>query len=104
MNVNSLNNYYQSELANKINTQVTELISLITLTLNIHLNIGQSLTMSSSQSFMSLETISIDSLENKIIQQVGNAQFQMPSNLSFSTSNRSSISLRVCFLSNTDMF
>ena len=80
-------------MANQISFQTTETLSLLTSALNIHLNIGQNLTMNTSSVFMSLETISIESLSNKIIQQVGNAQISLPSNMN----NDQTISLRVCF-------
>ena len=64
----------------KLMNQVKETISLLTSALNIHLNIGQNLTMNTSSIFMSLETISIESLSNKFIQPIGNAQIHIPSN------------------------
>jgi hypothetical protein len=93
----SRNIYYQKQLANELNIQVTEMISLITSSLNIYLNIGQNLTMNTSQAFMSLETISIESLSNKIVKQVGNAQMHIPSDFVLNTTNNLSISLRVSF-------
>jgi hypothetical protein len=89
------NVYYQKQTANQINQQTNETISLLTSALNIHLNIRQSLTMNTSSVFMSLETISINSLSNKVIQQVGNAQIYLPSNI---TNDDQTVSLRVCFL------
>jgi hypothetical protein len=83
-------------MATQINSQVTETISLITSALNIHLNIGQNLTMNTSSVFLSIETTSIISLSNKIIRQVGNAQMHIPSSFTLSTNNNTSISLRVC--------
>ncbi|CAF4724389.1 unnamed protein product, partial [Rotaria sp. Silwood2] len=49
-----------------------EIISLLTSSLNIHLNLGQNLLINTSETFMSLETISIESLSNRIVEQVGN--------------------------------
>jgi hypothetical protein len=83
-------------MATKINSQVTETISLITSALNIHLNIGQNFTMNTSSVFLSIETTSITSLSNKIIQQVGDAQMHIPSSFNLSTNDNTSISLRVC--------
>ncbi|CAF4003433.1 unnamed protein product [Adineta steineri] len=88
------NIYYQKQLANQINSQVTQMISLLTSSLNIHLNIGQSSLMNTSQSFVSLETISIQSLKNKLVKQVENAQFNIPSDFILNTTSNSSISLR----------
>jgi hypothetical protein len=75
-------------------------MSLLTSALNIDLNIGQNLTMNTSSIFMSLEIISIKSLSNKMIQPVGNAQIQLPSNLNSDFDNDQTISLRVCSISN----
>ena len=92
------NLYYQQQTADEINEQTKETISILTSTLNIHLNIGQNQLMNTSSVFLSLETISIESLQNKIIQQVGNAQIQLPSNINSNINNDQTISLRVCFL------
>jgi hypothetical protein len=54
------------------------MISSLTSALNIHLNIGQNSTLNTSAAFMSLETLSIQLLSNKQIQQVGNAQIHLP--------------------------
>ncbi|CAF4165711.1 unnamed protein product, partial [Adineta steineri] len=88
------NIYYQKQLANQINSQVTQIISLLTSSLNIHLNIGQSSLMNTSQSFVSLETISIQSLKDRLVKQVQNAQFHIPSSFILNTTSNSSISLR----------
>jgi hypothetical protein len=91
------NIYYQKQTANQIINQVTEITSLITSALNIHLNIGQNLTMNTPSVFMSLETISIKSLENKQIQQVGDAHIRLPASFYTNLSSNTIISLRVCF-------
>ncbi|CAF0940715.1 unnamed protein product [Adineta steineri] len=88
------NIYYQTQLANQINSQVTEIISLLTSSLNIHLNIGQNYLINTSQTFMSLETISIQSLKDRLVKQVENAQFNIPSDFILNTTSNSSISLR----------
>ncbi|CAF0785258.1 unnamed protein product [Adineta steineri] len=88
------NIYYQKQLANQINSQVTQMISLLTASLNIHLNIGQKYRMNTSQSFVSLETISIQSLKDRLVKQVENAQFNIPSDFVLNTTSNSSISLR----------
>ncbi|CAF3130688.1 unnamed protein product [Rotaria sp. Silwood2] len=88
------NSYYQKQMADQINTQTTETISLITKALNIHLNIGQNLIMNTSSILLSVETISIDALSNKLIQQVGNAQIRIPPNFTLTTNDNTSISLR----------
>lgn len=86
------NLYYQQQLANQINEQSASTIALLTSALNIHLNIGQNLMFNTSSIFLSLETISIDSLANKIIQPMNNAQIQLPLNFS----QNQTLSLRVC--------
>ncbi|CAF4426492.1 unnamed protein product, partial [Adineta steineri] len=91
------NIYYQKQLANQINTQVTAIISLITSSINIHLNIGQNSIINTSQTYMSLETISTQSLSNRIVKQIGNAQFHIPSDFNLNTNDNSSISVRVSF-------
>ena len=63
-------------MANQISIQTTETLSLLTSALNIDLNIGQSLLMNTSSVFMSLETTSIESLSNKLIEQIENAQMK----------------------------
>ncbi|CAF1484404.1 unnamed protein product, partial [Adineta steineri] len=88
------NIYYQKQLANQINSQVTEMISLLTSSLNIHINIGQNYLMNTSQSFVSLETISIQSLKDRLVKQIENAQFNIPSDFILNTTSNSSISLR----------
>ncbi len=45
---------------------------------------------------MSLETISANSLSNKTIQQIGNAQISLPANFNSSLNYNQSLSLRVC--------
>ncbi|UJR09075.1 hypothetical protein I4U23_013322 [Adineta vaga] len=89
------NLYYQKKLANEIQVQSTQIISFVTSSLNIHLNVGQNLLMNTSQTFMSLETISIESLSNKTIKQVGSASFYLPSQFTLNTTDHhSSFSLR----------
>jgi hypothetical protein len=93
----SENIYYQKQSANEINTLVQQINSLIVSSLNIHLNLGQNYTLNTSQTFMTLQTISTGSLRDRLIQLVGNALFQIPSNFNLSTTTNSSILLRVCF-------
>jgi hypothetical protein len=96
------NIYYQKKLANEIMRQVNEMISLLTSILNIHLNIGQNLTINTSEVFMSLETVTMNSFLNKQIQQVGNAQIHIPTNFTSNLNKNSKISIRVwCFFLNS---
>ncbi|CAF4374834.1 unnamed protein product, partial [Adineta steineri] len=50
--------------------------------------------MNTSQSFVSLETISIASLKDRLVKQVENAQFSIPSDFILNSTSNSSISLR----------
>jgi len=59
------------------------------------MNIGQQMTMNTSSVFVSLETASISSLSNKIIQPFTNAQIQIPSIFNSTLSNDGTVSLRV---------
>jgi hypothetical protein len=74
---------------------MNEVISLLSSSININLNIGQNSTMSTSQVFMSLTTQSRESLSNKLVKQVGNGQIQLPENFNSNLSNNSKISVRV---------
>ncbi len=51
--------------------------------------------MNTSQVFMSLETKTIQSLSNKQIKQVADAQIQLPSNFNSNLTQNSIISIRV---------
>jgi len=61
------NNYYQSQLADKINNKISDIMSLLTLTLSVHLNLDQNLIMNSSQSFESVVFFSYSKYLNKCI-------------------------------------
>jgi hypothetical protein len=78
-----------------IATQATETLSLITTTLNIQLNIGQSMTMNTTAVFVSLETASIAYLSNKLIQQADNSLIRMPSIFNSSLNTNASVLFRV---------
>ncbi|UJR08126.1 hypothetical protein I4U23_012402 [Adineta vaga] len=88
------NIYYQKQLANEIINQANEIISLLTFSSNIHLNIGQNLTINTSNAFMSLQTVSIDSFSNRMITQPSNSKFHIPSNMTINITNTSPILLR----------
>ena len=89
------NQYYQKQLANQIEAKTTSTLSLLTTALNVHLNMGQNLTMNTSSLFMTLETISIESLAQRTVQQPGNAHIQIPSSIQFNSTKHTSVSLRV---------
>jgi hypothetical protein len=82
---------------------MNEVISLLSSSLNIHLNIGQNMIINTSQVFMSLETTSIESLSNKLLKQVGNGQIQLPEDLNSNIINNVRISIRVSFFKFRDM-
>ncbi|CAF1216235.1 unnamed protein product, partial [Adineta ricciae] len=86
--------YYQKQTANTISNQAKETMSLLTNALNLHLNIGQNLTMNTSAVFMSLETLQLESLANKSTRQAENAYIHIPSNLQVNLSANSAVSLR----------
>jgi len=77
-------------MANQISSQTDQTLSLLTSALNIHLNLGQSLIMNTSSLYMSFETIDTQSLPNKLIKQIENAEIQLPSNLQFNSITNSS--------------
>jgi hypothetical protein len=84
-------------MAEQISTQSKETLSLITNSLMNHLNVGQNQIVNSSSVFLSVETTSIGSLPNKIIQQAGDAQIRIPSSFTLTSDGSTSISLRVRF-------
>jgi hypothetical protein len=69
------NIYYQKQIANQLNDQMTKTISLLTSALNIHLNLGQNLIINSSEIFVLLEAMKFESLPNK---QIGNGRICIP--------------------------
>ena len=89
------NQYFQKQLASQIEAKTTSTLALLTSALNIHLNMGQNLTMNTPSLFMSLETISIQSLSQRTIQQPGSARILIPSSVQLNSNNHTSISLRV---------
>ncbi len=74
---------------------MNEVISLLSSSININLNIGQNSTINTAQAFMSLETQSLDALSSKLVKQVGNGQIQLPQNFNSNLNNNSKISIRV---------
>ena len=90
------NQYYQQQIAAQLTQQISEMTSFLTSALHIHLNIGQNVSMNTSAMFMSLETLPIESLSNKRIEQVGSAQIGLPT---LDLQNNQTISLRVRYFS-----
>ncbi|UJR18466.1 hypothetical protein I4U23_005372, partial [Adineta vaga] len=89
------NKYYQEKLSNEIMNKVNEIVSLVSQSLDIHLNIGQKMIINTDETFLTFEKISIGQFFNKTFEQVGGAKIQLPSNstLSFLEKN-STVSLR----------
>ena len=86
------NIYQQKKFSNEMTTKITQMISLLASTLNLHINIGQNAQINAPEVFMSIETLSSESLSNKSIKQVSNASIQFPMN--FTTIENQIISLR----------
>ncbi|UJR12876.1 hypothetical protein I4U23_017050 [Adineta vaga] len=85
------NIYYQKQVSNEISKQVTEMNSLLSLSLNIHRNLGQQYLLNNSQAFLFFEKLSKKSLENGTFHQIENSQFNFPSNLLLNSSSTISI-------------
>ena len=91
---NGRNAFYQKQLAQQITTQTKETTALLTAALKVHLNLGQQLLMNTSSIFVSMETVSINSLTNRTIQPMNNAHIRLPTAM-LDPSNNQTISLRV---------
>lgn len=61
--------------------KINQMMSLLTSTLNLHINIGQHSQINTSEVFMSIESLSSQSLSNKSIEQISNAHIQFPMNI-----------------------
>ena len=85
----------QKQLAKKLNREMNEVMRLLTRSLNIHLNVGQHFQVNTSAVFVSLESLSRESLAKKEIPIVGNALLHLPSMLNISLNDTSTASLRV---------
>ncbi|CAF1362531.1 unnamed protein product [Adineta ricciae] len=88
------NIYYQKQLANEILNRTTDIITLLTSSLNIHLNLQQNFQISTRQVFMSLETKFSQSLSNQLFKQLENAQIQLPENFKMNQTNYSKVFIR----------
>ena len=96
------NRFYQQQQANQISSETDETIDLLTNALHIHLNLEQNLTFETPNAFMSLGTVSIESLSNRILSPVANAPIRLPEQFTSSLNNQSTISFRVCLLPSVD--
>ena len=68
----------QEQLASRISEQMTEVFSLVTKALKIHLNLDKSFKLNSSAVFFTLETVKMESLVGKEIRSVGDARLRLP--------------------------
>jgi hypothetical protein len=91
----SRNLFEQKQLAARVNKEMNELMSLLTRSLNIHLNVGQHFQVNTPNVFMSLESLTSESLSKKVIPTVGNAFLRLPPTLNISFNGTSTMSLRV---------
>jgi len=57
---------FQKELADSLNDKLNQMIFLLTSSLNLHLNFGQNYSIETPQVFLSLETISLQSLLSRM--------------------------------------
>ena len=74
---------------------MAETNALITAALNVHLNIGQNLTINTSSVFVSMETAPIASLPNKIVQQMGGGRIRLSSNITILNNQSDRVFIRV---------
>ena len=92
------NAFYQKQMADQVLSQAEEITSLLTDTLNTHLNIGQNFTMNTSSTFLSMGKVWLESLTNRLLRQVGSGQVWLPSSLHLNQTSSSSLSFRVSSL------
>ena len=73
------NVFDQEELSLGVSKQMNEVSSLLSQSLNIHLNLEQQFTMNTSNIFMSIQTLNIESLRGIEIPSIGEARLRLPS-------------------------
>ena len=56
----------QKKLADSLNDKLNQMIFILTSSLNLHLNLGQNYSIETPQVFLSLETVSLQSLSNQM--------------------------------------
>ncbi|CAF1108215.1 unnamed protein product [Adineta ricciae] len=88
------NVYYQKQLSNDINAQMTQLLSLLTSSLNTHLNVGQDFSIDTSQVLLSIETKSSQFFSNSFTKRIGNGQVQLPNNFNSHLNTSKKLSIR----------
>jgi hypothetical protein len=73
----------QRETAHTLTKQMNDLITRLTQSLQIHLNVAQSFAVNSSSTILALETVSsLAALANKQINLTGSVRLSMPSQVS----------------------
>ena len=83
-------------MANEISNEMNEVISLLTSTLNLNINVGQNFQIDTSQVIMALETKSNDFFSNSFTKSIGDkGQINLPSNFSSYLNGTKKISIRV---------
>ena len=92
------NRFYQRKVARRIGDQVTTIVALLTNALNVHLNLGQHVTINTSSIYFSLETLAFDALANKFLQPDDSVQIRLASSWSPNITNETIVSLRVRIL------
>jgi hypothetical protein len=77
------NLFNQKQTAHTLTRQMNDLITRLTQSLQIHLNVAQSYVVNSSSTILALETVSsLRALANKQINLTGSVRLSMPSQLS----------------------
>lgn len=89
------NIYYQKQLANEITVKVNKIISFLSLSINIHLNLGLNFLINTSQVFSLLEMLPHELLSNKTFKQVENAQIHLAPQFYSNLNQSQKILLRV---------
>lgn len=93
----SRNEYYQRKVANEILFETSETFVLLTSALNIHLNLGQNHSMTSSSLIMSFETTK--SISNKSF---ADSLIRIPTDFQMNSTENTSITLRVNIFCSSD--
>ena len=84
------NRYDQQQLVNQIQSQTTGILTLVTKSLQIHLNHGQSRRINSSSVYVSIESISTGSLSSRVIRSIENTYMRLPFNMTLASGNATS--------------
>ena len=84
--------FHQKQLADEIQNTTSQMISLITSSLNNHLNLNQSLIINTSSVYFLLEKIDPNLLSNRTINQIS-----LPTNLSVPTNSTILLRVKICF-------